>query len=200
MSLRRSPGFPFVPVNDFRFNHHRVVYHSLYGFRAHGQNLLHVFFQIAEKAIVRDGGMFNNFRQAASSVPLRECLQNFGITNDKLGLIEYADHVFVTGKINAVFPARTGIHLGQQCGCHKPEPDTPQVGRGHEAGDIAYDAPADPHNKNGSIRFLVHQFLKNILDRLKGFDTFPHADFNDPAFRKLIPVKMPDILVGDDDR
>ena len=43
-------------------------------------------------------------------------------------------------------------------------------------------------------------FLKDILDRIKGFDAFAGADLNDPGFGKPISVQLTHIPVGDDDQ
>jgi len=143
--------------------------------------------------------VFDNLGKTAEDFFFRQSFQQIHVTDDKLRLPENTDHVFITAEIDAIFPAHTGIHLGQKSGGYKAEIHTPQIGGRGKTGNITDNAAPNAEDKGSSVRFPFHQLPEDFLYGFKGFNALAGSDFNDRRVRKIFVIQIPDMGICNKD-
>ena len=100
-------------------------------------------FKIVEQFGVEDHAVLDHFAQTCNKFARRQGFQRGGVDQHAQRLEEGPDHVLRLGQIDADLAAHGTIDLGQERGGDLQEADTPGVGGGDEAGQVADHAAAD---------------------------------------------------------
>ena len=79
-------------------------------------------FEQFEQAPVGDQARFDDLGQPGPELAVGQRLQHRQVAQYEIGLIERADHIFVSFVVDSVFAPDAGVHLGQQRRSDESEP------------------------------------------------------------------------------
>ena len=111
----------------------------------------HVFFDKRKIRGVGNNPVLDALGQTATKLFCGECFQYKQIAKHPAGKYRTPNHVFVTTKMNAVFPSKCSICLSQQRGRYQTKGHPPHIYRPNESRKITHRPSAHANQKPGAI-------------------------------------------------
>src|SRR6185369_4340516 len=151
--------FPLVGGDYVRFQTHRVGDDSLQQLRITRENLAAIVFEQTEQLGVADDSRLQRFIKACIVLTLRQGGENRGIDEHGLGLVECADKILASAKIDASLTADRRVDLGKDRRGNLDEIHTAHVEGREQAGNVPDDASTEGEDRGFSIGAKFHELL-----------------------------------------
>ena len=109
--------------------------------------------------------MLDDLRQAGHHLLPRQGAQAVGVGQDQPRLVEGAHQVLAEAEVDRRLAADAGVDLGDDRRRHLHHVDAAQVAGGHEAGQVADDAPADGGDPGAAVEAGARHARGQLLHR-----------------------------------
>ena len=102
--------------------------------------------------------------EQTANFSVRVAGEDLGIGDDGYRRVECADEIFPFGQIHSGFPADGAVDLRHECCRDVNQPNTSQVARRDESGDVTYHASAHCDDHRTAIRACSMQRATHFFD------------------------------------
>ena len=184
-----EPGLAFITAHHFCFYRGVARDEVLQRSGIAAQYPCDVLFEIRKHLGVSDDTVFDDFGEAATEFPLRQCSQNPRIRQDELRRIKRANQIFPLRKINPGLAADRTVHLSDDSCGDLNKTDAAKIRRRDKTGNIANHTAADRDNQRTTIGAGSQQRARNTLDRTEIFPCFRVV--HQVHFRGITTAKIP---------
>lgn len=192
-------AFLFVSGDDGSFDADAFVNNFFENFRVLGEDVGGAVGEDGEEFGAGDDAVFDDFEEASAVFAGGERVEDGGVDEDGVGLVEGAEEVLAALEVDAGFAADGGVDLGKESGGDLDDGDAAHEDGGEEAADVAADAAAEGDEDAGSVCAAGEHLVGEGFENAEAFVGFAAGEVEDFETGEVIRVEGVDVRGGYDE-